>query len=209
MKKYMFVVAATLGMMIGTGAFAQQPQQRNRKGAGERPTAEQMARQKSDRMKKQLALNDEQTQQLYNYHLQQFREMQTRHEAIMAEQAAKRAELEAARNVQREKMKALRQAEADRMKSILTPEQFDKWQQLRQQAPRGRRGQLQKGDQRRQQHGMKSGKRGRRGAGREGFKQGRKPHQHGRKGRENGRKGDRRRARQQGASQQAGSAQEA
>lgn len=169
MKKYMFVVAATLGMMIGTGATAQQRQQNSRK-AGERPTAEQMAKQKTDRMKAKLALSDEQAKQLYDYNLQQLQEMQAKHEQFMAAQKAKREQLEAARKVQQEKLAALRQAEADKMKSILNAEQFEKWQQL-QQARRqgGERGQMRKGDPRKRPHGMKHGRKGFRG-GKHGFR---------------------------------------
>ena len=101
MKKSIFAVIATLCMMIGTGASAQNKPMQNRM-MKERPTAEQMAQCKTDRMKEQLALTDEQAAQVYKYNLQQIKEMQ----------------------MQREQMRKAQQAETAKMKSILTPEQF-------------------------------------------------------------------------------------
>ena len=121
MKKSIFVVAATLGMMIGTGVCAQNTQQQSRM-MKERPTAEQLAQRQTDRMKEKLALTDAQAKQIYSYNLQQIKEMQ----AV------------------REQMRAARQAEAAKMKSILTEEQLEKWQEMQ-----GRykdHGKMQKGD---------------------------------------------------------------
>ena len=127
MKKSIFMVAATLGLMIGTSAWAQQPQRRDRKGAN-RPTAEQLAQQKTERMKAKLALTDEQAQEIYVYNLQQVQEME-----------ARRAEMAAKRKAEFERMQAARKAQADKMQRILTPEQFAKWQQMqRRPAPAGR-----------------------------------------------------------------------
>ena len=73
-------------------------------------------------MKEKLALTDAQAKQIYSYNLQQIKEMQ----AV------------------REQMRAARQAEAAKMKSILTEEQFEKWQEMQ-----GRykdHGKMQKGD---------------------------------------------------------------
>ena len=75
MKKSIFVVAATLGMMIGTGVCAQNTQQQSRM-MKERPTAEQLAQRQTDRMKEKLALTDAQAKQIYSYNLQQIKEMQ-------------------------------------------------------------------------------------------------------------------------------------
>lgn len=124
MKKRIFLVAATLGLMIGTTAFAQQ-QPRERKGK-ERPTAEQLAMMKTERMKGKLALSAEQCEALYNYNLEQI-------QAVESERAARRAAMEAARKAEFEKMQEARKAEALRMQQILTPEQFAQWEQLRQQ----------------------------------------------------------------------------
>ncbi len=108
MKKNIFAVAATLCLLIGTGASAQNRNGQQSRMMKERPTAEQMAQRKADRLKEKLTLTDEQTKQVYNLNLQQIKEMQA----------------------QREQMRAARQAEANKMKSILTPEQFAKWQEL-------------------------------------------------------------------------------
>lgn len=100
MKKNIFAVMAAVCMMIGTGVCAQNMQHRSRM-MKDRPTVEQMAQRQTDRMKEKLSLTDEQAKQVYAYNLQQIKEM-----------------------------RAARQAEAAKMKSILTPEQFEKWQEM-------------------------------------------------------------------------------
>lgn len=115
MKKRIFAAVAALCLMAGTGAFAQNGKQA--RGMREMPTAEQMARRQTDRLKEKLSLTDAQEKQVYEYNLQQIKEMQA----------------------QRERMRAARQAEAQKMKTILTPEQYAQWQQLQGQA-RGMRG---------------------------------------------------------------------
>lgn len=116
MKKRIFAAVAALCLMAGTGAFAQNGTQ-TRSGMREMPTAEQMARRQTDRLKEKLSLTDAQEKQIYEYNLQQIKEMQA----------------------QRERMRAARQAEAQKMKNILTPEQYAQWQQMQGQA-RGMRG---------------------------------------------------------------------
>lgn len=106
MKKRIFAAAAALCLMAGTGAFAQDGKPAH--GMREMPTAEQMARRQTDRMKEKLALTDAQEQQIYEYNLQQIKEMQA----------------------QQERMRAARQAEAEKMKGILTAEQYAQWQQM-------------------------------------------------------------------------------
>ena len=115
MKKHIFVAIAAACMMIGTGASAQNKQAQSRM-MKERPTAEQVAQHQTDRLKEKLSLTDKQAQQLYDYNLQQVKELQK----------------------QREQMRAARQAEVAKMKSILTPEQFEKWQKLQGDNQRGR-----------------------------------------------------------------------
>lgn len=105
-----------LCLLAGTGAFAQnQNKERMRR---EMPTAEQMAQRKADRMKEKLNLTEAQTKQIYDYNLQQVKEMQS----------------------MREQMRAARQAEDEKMKSILTPEQYTQWKQAQgpECSPRGR-----------------------------------------------------------------------
>ena len=106
-----------LCLMAGTSAFAQR--QNKPDAPKERPTAEQMAQRKTDRMAEQLKLNEAQTKQVYAINLAQVKEM----------------------IAQREKMEAARKAEAEKMKSILTTEQFMQWSQMQQQMRKpGQRG---------------------------------------------------------------------
>lgn len=127
MKKKIFAAVTALCLMAGTSVFAQQ--QNKPDAPKERPTAEQMAQRKTDRMTEQLKLNEAQAKQVYAINLAQIKEM----------------------IAQREKMEAARKAEAEKMKSILTTEQFVQWSQM--QAPRpGQRGHgpqmMKKGDRR-------------------------------------------------------------
>lgn len=127
MKKKIFAVVTALCLMAGTSVFAQQ--QNKPDAPKERPTAEQMAQRKTDRMTEQLKLTEAQAKQVYAINLAQIKEM----------------------IAQREKMEAARKAEAEKMKSILTTEQFVQWSQM--QAPRpGQRGHgpqmMKKGDRR-------------------------------------------------------------
>ncbi len=118
MKRTIFAAAMALCLMAGTSAFAQQ---KNKPDAPkERPTAEQMAQRKTDRMAEQLKLDEAQAKQVYAINLAQVKEM----------------------IAQREKMEAARKAEAEKMKSILTTEQFMQWSQMQKQQMRmpGQRG---------------------------------------------------------------------
>ena len=126
MKKKIFAAAMALCLMAGTSAFAQQ--QNKPEAPKERPTAEQMAQRKTDRMTEQLKLNEAQAKQVYAINLAQVREM----------------------IAQREKMEAARKAEVEKMKSILTTEQFMQWSQMqksqmRMQGQRGHGPQMHKG----------------------------------------------------------------
>ena len=117
MKRKIFAAAMALCLMAGTSAFAQQ----NKPDAPkERPTAEQMAQRKTDRMTERLKLNESKAKQVYAINLAQIKEM----------------------IAQREKMEAARKAEAEKMKSILTTEQFMQWSQMQKQQMRmpGQRG---------------------------------------------------------------------
>ena len=118
MKRKIFAAAMALCLMAGTSAFAQQ--QNKPDAPKERPTAEQMAQRKTDKMTAQLKLNEAQAKQIYAINLAQVKEM----------------------IAQREKMEAARKAEAEKMKSILTTEQFMQWSQMQKQQMRmpGQRG---------------------------------------------------------------------
>lgn len=110
MKKRIFAVAAALCLLAGTGAFAQDSKKAPM--MKERPTAEQMAQRKTERMTEKLNLSEKQSKQLYEVNLQDIKEMQA----------------------QAEQMRAYRKAQAEKMKGILTPEQFEQWKQM--QGPR-------------------------------------------------------------------------
>ena len=94
MKKKIFAAVTALCLMAGTSVFAQQ--QNKPDAPKERPTAEQMAQRKTDRMTEQLKLTEAQAKQVYAINLAQIKEM----------------------IAQREKMEAARKAEAEKMKSI-------------------------------------------------------------------------------------------
>ena len=113
MKKKIFAAVTALCLMAGTSVFAQQ--QNKPDAPKERPTAEQMAQRKTDRMTEQLKLTEAQAKQVYAINLAQIKEM----------------------IAQREKMEAARKAEAEK-----TTEQFMQWSQMQQQQMRmsGQRG---------------------------------------------------------------------
>ena len=101
MKKRIFAVAAALCLLAGTGAFAQDSKKAPM--MKERPTAEQMAQRRTERMTEKLNLSEKQSKQLYEVNLQDIKEMQA----------------------QAEQMRAYRKAQAEKMKGILTPEQLE------------------------------------------------------------------------------------
>ena len=69
----------TLCLLAGTSAFAQD---RRAPRTKERPTAEQMAQRKTDRMVEKLNLNEDQSKQLYELNLQEVKDMQAQHERM-------------------------------------------------------------------------------------------------------------------------------
>ena len=134
MKKSMFIAMIAAVMMIGTAAA--QEQQANNAPKREKPTAEQMAKFRTERMAKALELNDEQQKQIYDYTLNRINEAQKKAEAARSE------------------MEAARKSNAEQMQKILTPEQYAKWVELqKQQAQMGRA----KGQQGWQGHGPQRG----------------------------------------------------
>ncbi len=108
----------TICLLAGTGAFAQQA--KSTQNIKERPTVEQLAQQKTERMTERLKLTEAQAKQVYQINFNQIQSMQT----------------------QREQMRTARQAEAEKMKSILTTEQFMQWSQMQQGQQGGKRGQM-------------------------------------------------------------------
>lgn len=105
-----------LCLLAGTSAFAQDSKRAPR--MKERPTAEQMAQRKTDRMVEKLNLDENQSKQLYELNLQEIKNMQAQHE----------------------QMRAARKARAEKMKKILTTEQYEQWQQMQGPKPGMQRG---------------------------------------------------------------------
>lgn len=103
MKKMIFAAAMALCLLAGTSVFAQGMKNR------ESMTVEQMAQKKTDKMTKELMLNEQQSKQLYDLNLQQMQQMKA----------------------EGEKAKMDRKAEMEKVKSILTPEQYEKWMMMR------------------------------------------------------------------------------
>lgn len=111
MKKTIFAAVAVLCLMAGEAVFAQtEPAPASAAAPKERPTLEQIAQRKTDRMAVRLNLTDAQKKQVYEINLQQLKEMEAQREAMRKAQAAR----------------------ADQMKSILSTEQFVKWAQMQQ-----------------------------------------------------------------------------
>ena len=111
MKKTIFAAVAALCLMAGEAVFAQTESAPAPAAAPkERPTLEQIAQRKTDRMAERLYLTDAQKKQVYEINLQQLKEMEA----------------------QREAMRKAREARAEQMKSILSTEQFVKWAQMQQ-----------------------------------------------------------------------------
>ena len=109
MKKTIFAAVAALCLMAGEAVFAQTESAPAPAAAPkERPTLEQIAQRKTDRMAERLYLTDVQKKQVYEINLQQLKEMEA----------------------QREAMRKAREARAEQMKSILSTEQFVKWYQI-------------------------------------------------------------------------------
>lgn len=110
MKKMMTALMA-LFLLTGTTVFAQNTKSEKPADApqpAQRPTVEQLARSKTDRMTERLQLTEEQSQKVYAATLEQLRSA----EAL------------------REKARAAKLAEAETMKQVLTTEQFMRWSQM-------------------------------------------------------------------------------
>ena len=110
MKKMMTALTA-LFLLTGTTAFAQNTKPEKPADAPQpvqRPTVEQLARSRTERMAERLQLTEEQSQKVYAATLEQLRSA----EAL------------------REKARAAKLAEAETMKQVLTTEQFMRWSQM-------------------------------------------------------------------------------
>ena len=83
MKKTIFAAVAALCLMAGEAVFAQTESAPAPAAAPkERPTLEQIAQRKTDRMAERLYLTDAQKKQVYEINLQQLKEMEAQREAM-------------------------------------------------------------------------------------------------------------------------------
>jgi periplasmic protein CpxP/Spy len=95
-------------------AFGQRGQQR------EMSTPEQRAERMTNRMAEQLDLTEEQKQEIYNINLQNAQKRQVEMEERKAEMESRRAE-----------MKSQNESQKQQIEAILTPEQKEKWDEVR------------------------------------------------------------------------------
>lgn len=107
MKKYILAVATTLGLMA-TPLFAQQPDAPRKAEPKPKPSIEQMAERRTERVVRLLELTDAQRKQIYEINLKELREC-----APLIEQ-----------------MRSIRANAADEMKAVLSTEQFMTWSQM-------------------------------------------------------------------------------
>ena len=122
MKQRIFAVAAAFCLLAAPGAFAQNQNRSKSATPKERPTVEQTARRQTERMTKELGLDEVQAKKVYAINLKRNQQM----EAVRTE------------------MQRNRQAEAAEMKSVLTDEQYGKWSQMAGPMPCAHRGKTQK-----------------------------------------------------------------
>jgi periplasmic protein CpxP/Spy len=111
MKKLLMIAAI---LTFSFTAFAQRGQQR------EMLTPEQKAERMTTRMAEQLELTEEQKQEIYKLTLENAQKRQEEMEARRAEMEARRSE-----------MKLQIESQKEQIEAVLTPEQKEKWQEVR------------------------------------------------------------------------------
>jgi protein CpxP len=107
MKK---IILSLVAIVFAVGAFAQ-------KGPKSEKTAEEMANKRADKLKTELSLSDEQRAKVYQAHLDKMTKMK----------AIKDKNLEDKKAAAKE-MKPVRDSFQANMKSILTADQYNKWE---------------------------------------------------------------------------------
>ncbi|WP_268033115.1 Spy/CpxP family protein refolding chaperone [Algoriphagus sp. PAP.12] len=130
MKKWM--VTAALLVFVGMGAFAQDMKTK------EKPDPETRAKMMTDRMAEKLELNEEQKAKILAINLEYAKKREAEMEAKKAEMEAKKAEMEA-RKAEMDARRAEMKEQDSKIAEILTPEQKEKWVELKDQG-RSRRG---------------------------------------------------------------------
>jgi len=131
MKKILFAIMA---LAISTCAFAQQPQRGQRREF----KPEDMAQRQTDRIKEACQTNDKQNKALYNYFLREAKRQQEQWAKMQQGERPQRQE--GGREAFRAEMEKRQKAQNDSIKSILTKEQFTKYEKM-QQEQRNRFGQ--------------------------------------------------------------------
>ena len=123
MKSRIFVVATLLCLLMGVDTFAQMQGPRGPRGPRGPLTIEQRVNRRTERMQEQFGLSDEQAAKIYAIQLEYAKQQQ-----VLLQQ-----------------MQALRMAEAEQMKAVLTPEQFEQWQESQQRMGQGGRPYMRQG----------------------------------------------------------------
>lgn len=125
MKKFIF---AAFALIFSMSIFAQQPQRGERREF----KPEEAATFQADRMKKELALNEEQYKALYNFYLKRNEEMKK-----------ERAKFQEGQQIDREALRAemvkRQEAQNAEFKKILTPEQYKKYEEMQKREQERRR----------------------------------------------------------------------
>jgi len=135
MKKILFAIMA---LAISTCAFAQQPQ----RGERRQFKPEDMAQRQTERIKKACETNEKQDKALYDYFLRQANQMQAQRAKM--QQGDRQQRQEGDRENFRAEMEKRQKAQNDTIKSILTKDQYAKYekmqQEMRNRGPRGGQG---------------------------------------------------------------------
>jgi periplasmic protein CpxP/Spy len=111
MKKLLMIAAI---LTLSFSAFAQRGQQR------EMSTPEQRAERMTTRMAEQLELTEDQKKEIYKINVENAQKRQVEMEARRAEMEVRRAE-----------MKSQIESQKGQIEAILTPEQKEKWEEVR------------------------------------------------------------------------------
>lgn len=135
MKRLFFAAVAACFSLLATTVSAQPPH----RGPGERSmNPEQMAQRRTEQLTKQLSLNKEQAEEVYQLQLNRMQQMGQMRRQMQGEQVD--------REQMRAKMQQAHAAEQAEMQRILNEGQYKKWQQMeaeraqRHGGPRGKKG---------------------------------------------------------------------
>ena len=122
MKKFLFAIVA---LAISTCAFAQQPQRGERREF----KPEDMAQRQTERIQKACETNKAQTEALYGYFLREAKRMQAQRAKMMQGERPQQPQ-QGNREDFRAEMEKRQKAQNDTIKSILTKEQYVKYETM-------------------------------------------------------------------------------